>query len=939
MRTAQIKCLLHSSGTEVPLLCISDEVDREVMKSVLPAMPFITGKGRENTIRCFLDENAGRMQLDLHLDFGYAGITNHYASLYVYNGVLSLLDKENGTVTGEEKYEGIYPSFRFKAGLSVPGTVPDDVWKKLQLKNRFSFRHPDDHSRMVEYEFRMPVTDLFSYSDFNPEEYIKRYRLDPEELRYSEVTPPAGSRNKLKAEPGKTLLLQKDGRFFNQQAMALDLQSSKIPAVTASAIAAGRLAAMNRIQTGLVLSDLGFIDAIRKPDLPVQPAIATGIFKDWKNNKVIWCQDEISVALPTPGTPFTSSPFRFLFRVKGLSPQGQPVLESEITVTLKRQLSKLAANYPGYTVKRILPTHLSVSVNIPYTDNNGNPGSSAIGSSAVTVSDDSVTARFLLNNEWSRIAYAALSSDNVVARNIRLSVSYLFSAYSKVTPGNTSLVTLNKTDRLQVLKHLPRAFEPVSNVFVASQNTLISSTGTSIKYSSLKPPVVPALMVALPHLSGAGINIVPQKQEEALDKVKYKTDNLLYSNEFELSFPCGDMGEYYQEEKDGESSPVGCREPYKLGEADVKLFAEMPGLSTDRYKVLRSLQVPNRFVIVPARYVISRNTVDAPEPFSPALIVYSTFDVNNPSASHAVINAVLQPDIPYYTFLRIREALRGFTAYDPDLQFITSVETEKEFLWTLPESLYLANSAVVTGNLVSYSLTSTIANALTIINMIKQRGAGINGALEFSLPDGSRFTSLLLVNISDTEGPWMDTPLKAGYDQGSISLENLLGTPVDIAGYYYEKDGKTLFGNLDITLAGHEKCLTTAPTGENIVPHYHLHPQENTISEIHAYLENINCQILFINTSGKDISSYKEIIILYSLRGDGNAMESIFSPEDSPLEVMLPVPLTSYLGSRDIQYKVRAKKVDGSAAETSWQEASLANGNIIDIGPTIHLHL
>lgn len=937
MRTVQIRCLLHSSGTEVPLLCIGDQVDRDNMEFILPAMPFVAGNGRENAIRYFLEEHRNRINFELSLDFGYAGIKKHYASLYVYNGVLSLL--KDGRALAEEKYEGVYPYFRFKSDFDIAGTS-QDVWEGFQLKNRFSFRHPDDHSRMIEFEFRMPLPDLFAYSGFNPGEHTKRYRFDIEELRYSEVTTPAKSRNKLKAEPGKIVLLQKENSFINQQSRIIDLQSSKISAITANTIAAGRLTTVNKIQTGLVLADLGYIDSVKKPDLPVQPAVAPGVFKDWKNNKVIWCQDELHVSPPAPGTPFAASPFRFLFRVKGLSPQGQPVLESEITVTLKRQVSKLAANYPGYSVKRISPANLSVSVTIPYTDNNGNPQLSTIGSSTLTTTEGSITATFLLNNEWSRIAYAALSSDNVITRNIKLSVSYLFRAYSKIMPGHLSLVSLNKIDRLQVLKHLPRAFEPTSSVFVASQNTLISPAGISIKYNSLKPQTTPALLtLALPQFSGAGINIIPQKQEEVLEKVEYKTDNLLYNNEFELSFPCTDMGEYYQEEKDGESNPIGCREPYKLGEADRKLFAEMPGLSTARYKILRSLQVPNRFVIVPARYVVSRNPADAPEPFSPALIVYSTFDVNNPSASHAVINAILQPDIPYYTFLEIREALREFTVYEPDLQFITSTEAENEFLWTLPESLYLANSAAVTGNLVSYSLTGTIANALTIINMIKQGGAGITGVLKFLLPDGSRFTSSLFVNIGGAEGPWMDTPLKISQAPGTIYLENLLRTPVDIAGYYYEQAGKISFESLNTALESNGKYTAAAQNRENIVPHYRLHPQENNINEIHTYLENINCQILFINTSGKDMGIYKEITILYSLQGDENAMAGIFRPEDSPLEVMLPIPLTSYLGQRTIRYKIRAKKDNSSPTETSWQEVSLTNGNIIDIGPTINLHL
>src|SRR5688572_19549883 len=116
-------------------------------------------------------------------------------------------------------------------------------------------------------------------------------------------------------------------------------------------------------------------------------------------------------------------------------------------------------------------------MSIPFMDNDGTNKKSDIISSGVSLQGDIITARFILNNEWTRVAYAAMSSDDLISSKVKLKVSYLFNVYAKANKNNFNIVSLHKLDKLQIIKKLPRDFRPVTNVFVSTQNTLMTPAG------------------------------------------------------------------------------------------------------------------------------------------------------------------------------------------------------------------------------------------------------------------------------------------------------------------------------------------------------------------------------------------------------------------------------------------------------------------------------
>lgn len=938
MRPFRLKSITHSSGKQLPLLSI-DNVNGEI-EWAIQAMPLIQQPNTEAALikACLKNGNGSGIEkylFDLPLCFDRAIVDKNIKPAFITKGELKLADLLHNETYVNIAYSGINAQFVLHAAVYEHRNLSEfltNTGSTLHLINHFSLIHPDDAQVEKEYEFKMPFKDLFILSDVNPERAARSYTYIPDEMRYQPSSSLQKSRNKLRAGNAPSALLEKNGELVNTNNILAFNKATRINTLVNSDIIANKLNGTNTIHHGLLLADLSTVQIIKKPDLPLNEEIKPGIYKDKQKNDTAWYQAILSLAKPTAGTSFLVAPFQFLFSVKGTDTQGKPVLESEITVTIKCSAPGDLAGITATNLKRIPMQNVSVTLSIPFTDNNGNKKTSDIISTSVTPEEDSITARFILNNEWTRVAYAAISSSDTSGSSAaKLKVSYLFRVYTKVTGNKIDFISLHKFDKLQILKSAPRAFKPVANVFISSHNTVMTPAGTSIKYETAVAQ--PNKISLSAHVNAASfINNVPQAPVNVADKVDYKIDSLLYNNEIELSLSCSEYGEYYQEEKDDKLTPVGCKEPYKLGEVPLTLYTEMTELRDAAYKVLRSNQVPNRFVILPTRYVISRNSLDMPSPLSPNLILYSTFDVNNITDSHSVLNAVLQPDIEYFNIIRLIKILKHYTSYEPDVLFINEIETSKSYEWSLPDTLYLSNTAVAIGNFINYTIVCEIDKALTLINMLKTASQGINGVTRYGLPDGANYTSVITVNIGEVEGPWLDNPLRVVANAETVQLENLLDTTIDVAGLYTDQG----FDVLNFSLAPKSKTIVPLRGRTNVVVQYSIHPSAGDIDEIHSYSENINCQLIFIDTSGKDISGFSGIKLLYSLATDTQSISVSIDPENMPLEAMLPIPLTKYLSERIIHYKIQAtKKADGTAIDTPWQTADLSAGNIINLNSQI----
>ncbi|MEI9947375.1 MAG: hypothetical protein WDN26_24580 [Chitinophagaceae bacterium] len=945
MRLFNKKFITHSSGKQLPLLCIDNDMGE--IEYAIQAMPLLRSDGESMSIKVCLKnevtsviEEVEKYFFDLPLSFGRAIEGKGSKPVFITKGLVKLANLEKNETYGAVSYSGIRSRPYMHATLHERSNMHEFLVNEcsaLHLINRFSFTHPDDQKVEKEFECKMPLRDLFILSDINPQNVLRYYCYVPEEMRYRpyQIFQKTRDKGKINEDPA---FVEQNGELKNFNNALFFNKATPAHTLINSDILSHNLATGNRIQNGLLLPQLAVIKLNDNPDLPLNEEIKQGLYKDRQKPAIAWYQDFITLVRPAAGTAFAASPFRFLFRVKGMDVQGKPVLESEITVTLACNLPAGTSDFTPDKLKRIPKQNLSVTMSIPFMDQNGNNKISDITSSAITQQADVITARFILNNEWTRVAYAAMSSRDVISNPVKLKVAYTFNVYTKVTPDKINFVSLHKLDRLPIVKTLPRGLKLSSSVFVASQNMLMTPAGLSIKYETAAVPNKINNAVLSHANVAAFVNTVPQNPNNTLANVKFRIDSLLYNNELELFLACNEYGEYYQEEKNGELTPVGCREPYKLGEVSIRLYTEISELRTAKYRVLRSNQVPNRFVIVPFRYIISRKDRDADTPFTPDLILYSTFDVNNPAESHSMLNAVLQPDIEHYTIVKLTKTLGRLTSYEPDILFINEIETTKTYQWSIPESLYISGNAMTIGSFINYSLVCRIENALTLINMLKSATQGINGTISYVLPDESSYTSSITINIHEVEGPWLDSPLLIKADAAKIEFENILDTTIDVAGIYADHEGSPVFDSLNISLAPKSKVTQPLPARSNIVPEYSVQPGSGSLEEVHSYSENIGCQLIFIETTEKDLSGFSNIRVLYSLANDTQYLQTDVAPDNIPLEVILPIPLTKYLNDRMVRYKMQAIKSDNSVIDTPWETADLSTGNIINLTTTINTY-
>src|SRR5262249_40357038 len=153
-----------------------------------------------------------------------------------------------------------------------------------------------------------------------------------------------------------------------------------------------------------------------------------------------------------------------------------------------------------------------------------------------------------------------------------------------------------------------------------------------------------------------------------------------HTDRIDVSVPCNKFGMLYvQTQGNGATrQPIGCQDAYALGHAAVKLFEPLavdfdgkPGPFT----VYRSLQVPGRFLVLPAAYTIGRFEPGDSRAYRPALFLFSNIDAVNRDRTRCVVMATLQPAVSPYWRRRLTDYLAANIHGSPELQWPTELAT------------------------------------------------------------------------------------------------------------------------------------------------------------------------------------------------------------------------------------------------------------------------
>jgi len=272
---------------------------------------------------------------------------------------------------------------------------------------------------------------------------------------------------------------------------------------------------------------------------------------------------------------------------------------------------------------------------------------------------------------------------------------------------------------------------------------------------------------------------------EAPDEPGFAKQRQIVEQTVRLSLPCRRFPHTYRvADGDGNARSMGCTPPWSggfRGGARYRLLdgddVALPADLRDRVTVYESLHEVGSFLLVPRSYVVTRTT----DTFAPTASMTSVLDPENVSESKVVFDVVLAPELLPFDVERIRAALSPYLTRTigeqrrPVLQFPTALPTLPELSWSDPFTVPSAPTA--DGDAYALSVEArSIGEAAAVVQRLRDRSLGLNGALRFSLDATQSTSSSLHVSLDRTSGPALTQEPRPA--QNAVVLQNATESPL-----------------------------------------------------------------------------------------------------------------------------------------------------------------
>jgi hypothetical protein len=654
---------------------------------------------------------------------------------------------------------------------------------------------------------------------------------------------------------------------------------------------------------------------------------------------------------------------------------------------------KLMAANGGGKFSPVTTNGLSVQLSLPYRDTNNQVRRVDLTG---TVEDhgDTITVRVPLINQYLRVAYGDLAISGFQTSQAQLKVAYIFDAiipvqdldlrllyidklaitpihYSPediiIKPGqryidaqhlsyraeNASLLfqreaPLATNRELEKLENRPALEQPagkcgprpaefsqivipeVSNRSAAS-NKLETAVSIRPETATFFHPVSDAVAVHEP------IPVDLLRLQDVLKQKRYVQQTLGRSTAINAFFPCNTLGAFYRQDLGDQIVSIGCQDSFSLGKADLKLFelVDDPALTSVQYKVYRSLSQPGRFMILPAVYRVTRySPAGGEQAYHPVIYLYSSLDANQPENNECVVMASLQPDLPGWVRKDIEAKLKRLH-HAPITQYITEIESELAYSWALsggpiaiqPQAVKLWDSFQVT-------LSTDLAGGLQLQSILAH--TGVIAQVNFKLKDDMTLSSALILDLANLTGPWDGGPLKADLQGAQVALTNHIERGINVSDLIvYTADGVSQPVRVDRLLAANETITLALPTAAaEAYPVYILQPGGPAdLTEISSFVEDIHTNVVFVNLINYANHNLKQLDLQVRLQGVAGSQKAVPISEAQPIsEAPFILPLTTYLGSRILEFQVTKTDTSNHSTTTAWLTWDLCSrGNVISL--------
>ena len=464
-----------------------------------------------------------------------------------------------------------------------------------------------------------------------------------------------------------------------------------------------------------------------------------GLWPDRTDPATHWYLPTFTLMAPLAGVDADVSPFHFDLVTQGHAADGSEGLEASITLTLVSGLdaaTQAAADALGGPPITPVPlSSIQLQLGIPFRDQNGAtqvegvPASTLSTTGPLGAAGSTVTAVFMLRDQWARLAYGALSVVGFQAEPVRVQVAAAYEGWRGRGPGPWYLMA---DKRMSVA----REAGVTSRALARTQLQALAKASIS---------VVAPLDYVRPEIVGLVIADF------------YAWIQATANQAVEVLVPCADFGNLYRRQRDGLWADLGCQPALRLGDTDYLTFEPVDVVAAQGWAtVLRSLTQPGRYLVVPRRHCVGRyGEHDGERAFRPALLLHSSIDADNPANIRCVLAASLEPDLPPSRRTAIEVELRRLAGREITTLMPWDVGVMPQITWAAPGSADLECVAVDRGFTV---VLSTDIPGFLVLKTLLEHG-GLMGSASYAFPGGVGAATTLKLGLDSVTGPYDTGPV------------------------------------------------------------------------------------------------------------------------------------------------------------------------------------
>lgn len=647
------------------------------------------------------------------------------------------------------------------------------------------------------------------------------------------------------------------------------------------------------------------------------------LFPDRIDASRFWYAPELGVVMPAPRDTADASPFVFSLRTVGHDATGRAGLEATIRVRLRAQMS--AATQDVWEAKARPPTTavplagLSIALEVPFRDPTGLTSSQSIKATSVTSNGEIHDVTFVLTDQWARLAYGALAVADFQQVPARVGWSYAFTAEVR-SPRSSSDVTARHVESMAVMRARP--------VLMAAGTVHFPLAAVPAQG---RPPILarPPHVTTLPH--GPTVPHLP-----TLPRRPYVTQTQGRTGAVELHIPCKTFGALYVEATDGGVQAIGCQDAFQLGVVELRLFEPLVldfGAQAP-FTVLRSLQVPGRFLVLPRSYTVARFEPGDSRGYRPALFLFANVDAAEHDRTRCVMAATLEPAVSAYWRDALLAKLESEVHPSPELTWPGDLDASPTFAWALGGSgpTAVEVDAVSTPEGFQVSLATGVDGVLLLEAMIE--GSGVLGSVAFPLADGTTLRSSLVVDLAHVSGPFIAGPVEVELAGGRAKVTNRIEQPVDIGSLAVRTGAVRVTFPVEKRLASGESTSIAVPAGASHAT-VDARPvgEAASFEEIRTYVEDIYVTVVFF--ANVALGSIASLSVEAAIVGVEGSVRASLSSEAPRAELTLLLPLTTYVAAPTLRFAITCARRESQPVTGAWREWRLDTlGSVIEITTT-----